>query len=139
MPETDGPLAPEPLMQVSEMHAILVAVDQLGERLRTEQTAFLNDPECDETNEVLLGLASRMYRLLSGFLARPTVWVPDTAALHLRPLVDARILAGWLLVKERPGDIRGLPFTRARAAQAAPRTHQGGSWRRSAGGRTRDA
>jgi hypothetical protein len=30
MPETDGPLDPEPLMQLSEMHAILVAVDQLG-------------------------------------------------------------------------------------------------------------
>lgn len=100
MPETDGPLDPEPLMQVSEMHAILVAVDQLGERLRTEQTVFLKDPECDEPNEVLLGLASRMYRLLSGFLARPTAWVPDTA--HLRPLVDARILAGWLLVKNDP-------------------------------------
>jgi hypothetical protein len=102
MPETDGLLDPEPLMQVSEMHAILAAVDQLGERLRTEQMAFLNDPECDDPNEVLLGLASRMYRLLSGFLARPTAWVPDTAALHLRPLVDARILAGWLLVENDP-------------------------------------
>jgi hypothetical protein len=102
MPETDGPLDPEPLMQVSEMHVILVALDRLGERLRTEQMAFVKDPESDEPNEVLLGLASRMYRLLSGFLARPSAWVPDTAALHLRPLVDARILAGWLLVKDDP-------------------------------------
>jgi hypothetical protein len=102
MTQTDGPLDPEPLMQVADMHAILIALDQLGERLRTEQTAFLKDPEADEANEVLLGLASRMYRLLSGFLARPSAWVPDTAALHLRPLVDARILAGWLLVKNDP-------------------------------------
>jgi hypothetical protein len=102
MPEADGPLAPEPLMQVSEMHAILVALDQLGEHLRTEQIAFLNDPESDEPNEVLLGLASRMYRLLVAFLERPSAWVPDTAALHLRPLVDARILAAWLLAKNDP-------------------------------------
>jgi hypothetical protein len=102
MPEPDGPLAPEPLMQVSEMPAILVALDHVGERLRAEQVTFLNDPEADEPNEILLGLASRMYRLLSAFLERPSAWVPDTAALHLRPLVDARILAAWLVVKDDP-------------------------------------
>jgi hypothetical protein len=102
VPEKDGPLDPEPLMQVSEMSAILDALDQLGERLRGAQTDFLKDPEADEPNEVLLGLASRMYRLLSAFLNRPSAWVPDTAALHLRPLVDARILSGWLIAKNDP-------------------------------------
>jgi hypothetical protein len=99
MPEADGPLDPEPLMRVSEMSAILVALDQLGDLLQSEQTAFLSDPEADDPNEVLLGLASRMYRLLYAFLDRPSSWVPDTAALHLRPLVDARILSGWLIAK----------------------------------------
>jgi hypothetical protein len=99
MPETDGPVDPEPLMRLSEMNAILVALDALGDRLRLEQLAFLSDPEADEPNEVLLGLASRMYRLLYAFLDRPSAWVPDTAALHLRPLVDARILSGWLITR----------------------------------------
>ena len=99
MPEADGPLEPEPLMLVSEMSAILLALDELGDRLRAEQTAFLSDPEADEPNEVLLGLASRMYRLLYAFIDRPSAWTPDTTALHLRPLVDARILSGWLIVK----------------------------------------
>jgi hypothetical protein len=99
MPETDGPINPEPLMRLSEMNAILVALDALGDRLRSEQLAFLSDPEADEPNEVLLGLASRMYRLLYAFLDRPSAWVPDTAALHLRPLVDARILSGWLITR----------------------------------------
>jgi Family of unknown function (DUF5677) len=102
MSEKDGPLDPEPLMQVSEMSAILNALDQLGDRLRSAQTDFLSDPEADEPNELLLGLASRMYRLLSAFLNRPSAWVPDTAALHLRPLVDARILSGWLIAKNDP-------------------------------------
>lgn len=102
MPETDGALAPEPLMQMSEMTAILIALDELGDRLRSEQTALLGDPEADEPNEVLLGLASRMYRLLYTFLERPSAWVVDTAALHLRTLVDARILSSWLLTKNDP-------------------------------------
>jgi hypothetical protein len=58
MPETDGPVDPEPLMRLSEMNAILVALDALGDRLRSKQLAFLSDPEADEPNEVLLGLAS---------------------------------------------------------------------------------
>jgi hypothetical protein len=102
MPEADGPLEPEPLMLVSEMSAILVTLDEVGDRLRAEQTAFLSDPQADEPNEVLLGLASRMYRLLYAFINRPSAWTPDTAALHLRPLVDARILSGWLIVKDDP-------------------------------------
>jgi hypothetical protein len=53
MPEGDGPLDPEPLMRVSEMHAILDALDQLGDRLRGAQTEFLGDPEADEPNEIL--------------------------------------------------------------------------------------
>jgi hypothetical protein len=79
MPEADGPLDPEPLMRASEMSAILVALDGLGDRLCAEQTAFLSDPEADEPNEVLLGLASRMYRLVYAFIDRPSAWAPDSS------------------------------------------------------------
>jgi len=95
MTEEDGPLDPEPLTQISEMRAVLDALDALGDRLRTEQVAFFDNPEEDESNAVLLGLASRMYRLAYALLERPSAWTPETAGLHLRPLVDARILTGW--------------------------------------------
>jgi hypothetical protein len=42
--EEDGPLDPEPLMQLSEMRALLDALDDLGDHLRSEQTAVLEDP-----------------------------------------------------------------------------------------------
>jgi hypothetical protein len=58
-------------MQLSEMRALLDALDDLGDHLRSEQTAFLKDPSSDEPNAVLLGLASRLYRLLYAFLERP--------------------------------------------------------------------
>jgi hypothetical protein len=100
--EEDGPLDPEPLMQLSEMRALLDALDDLGDHLRSEQTAFLKDPSSDEPNAVLLGLASRLYRLLYAFLERPSAWTPDAAGFHIRPLVDARILVGWLITRDDP-------------------------------------
>jgi hypothetical protein len=86
-------------MQLSEMHTLLDALDELGNCLLAEQTAFVKDPAGDEPNAVLLGLASRLYRLLYAFLERPSAWTPDAAGFHLRPLVDARILVGWLVTR----------------------------------------
>lgn len=100
--DEDGPLDPEPLMQLSDMRAVLDALDDLGDRLRTEQRAFFENPDADEQNAVLLGLASRMYRLLYAFLERPSAWTPESSGLHLRPLVDARILTGWLITRDDP-------------------------------------
>jgi hypothetical protein len=70
--------------------------------LRSEQIAFLKEPSSDEPNVALLGLASRLYRLLYAFLERPSAWTPDAAGFHIRPLVDARILVGWLITRNDP-------------------------------------
>lgn len=100
--QTDGPLDAEPLMQLSEVRAIVNACDVLGDDLRRVQLAAFGDPAGDEPNAVLLGLASRLYRLLYAFIERPSAWAPDTAGLHLRPIVDARILVGWLIARDDP-------------------------------------
>jgi Family of unknown function (DUF5677) len=102
MPEHDGPLDPEPLMHASEMTRLLQALDRLGDQLREPQPEFVRDAESDGSIEVLLGLASRMYRMLYGFIERPSAWAPDVAGLHLRPLVDTRILIGWLVTRDDP-------------------------------------
>ena len=98
----DGPLDAEPLMQLSEMRAVLKACDTLGEQLRATQLRAFTDPDTDEPNAVLLGLASRLYRLLYVFIERPTAWAPDTSPLYLRPLVDTRILIAWLITRDEP-------------------------------------
>jgi len=98
--DEDGPLDPEPLMHLSEMQAMLKAIQSLGDELRDSQLEAVSDPEVDEPNAVLLGLASRLYRLLYAFIERPSAWVPATAGFHLRPLVDSRILVGWLTTRD---------------------------------------
>jgi hypothetical protein len=100
--EEDGPLDAEPLMQLSEMQAIVKACDALGKELRQVQLKVFEDPAHDEPNAVLLGLASRMYRLLYAFIERPSAWTPDVGGLHLRPIVDTRILVGWLIARDDP-------------------------------------
>jgi len=47
-------------------------------------------------------LASRLYCQLYGLLERPSAWVPDIAGLHLRPIVDARIVLAWLITRDEP-------------------------------------
>jgi hypothetical protein len=100
--DSEGPVDPESLLQLSEMRALLDAFDDLGESLRSAQASAFSDPKADEPNAVLLGLASRMFRLAYDFLERPSAWAPSTATLHLRPLVDARILSAWLLKRNDP-------------------------------------
>lgn len=102
MPDEDGPVDPEPLMQLSELRAVLDALDPLGEELRTSQQEVVDDPETDEPNAVLLGLASRLFSVLYAFLERPSAWVPTTAGYFVRPIVDTRILVGWLIVRDDP-------------------------------------
>jgi hypothetical protein len=94
--DTDGPVDPEPVTQLSELRALLVSVRALGDKLRTVQLAVVADPEADESTAVTLGLASRIFRLLSDFLDRPSAWSPGTAAYHLRPIVETRIVSAWL-------------------------------------------
>lgn len=99
---SDGPVDPESLMNVSEMRAVLVALDDLGDRLRERQRAAFDTPSSDEGNAVLLGFASRIYRLLYDLIERPSAWASGIASLHMRPLVDARILSAWLIKRNDP-------------------------------------
>jgi hypothetical protein len=41
-----------------------------------------------------------MFRLLSDFLDRPSAWAPGTAAYHLRPIVETRIVSAWLTKRD---------------------------------------
>lgn len=98
MPDEDGPIDPEPLL-ASELTSVLRAMDALGDRLKRAQLEIVKDPDADPSVEVLLGLASRLYRLLYALIERPSAWSPDTLGLHVRPIVDTRILVGWLITR----------------------------------------
>jgi hypothetical protein len=130
MPTMDGPVDPEPQLQLSELQRIQGEIDQVGESLISTQSDMLRNADADEGDSILVGLASRMYRLLCEFLDRPSAWAPNVAGLHLRPLVDTRILAGWLIKRDDPDRVRCVPRARARTPQAPARASQGGSWRR---------
>jgi hypothetical protein len=92
----DGPVDPEPLAHLSEIVAVLRALEELGVGLQQAQQAVVPDPENDEGTAVLLGFASRIYRLAYDFIERPSAWAAGVATLHLRPLIDARITSAWL-------------------------------------------
>jgi hypothetical protein len=97
-----GSLDPEPLMRLPRMQAIIKALDGLGDALRTAQTESADEPDADPANGVVLGFASRLYRMLYAFLERPSIWVPDQALLYLRPIVDSRIVLAWLISRDEP-------------------------------------
>lgn len=99
---SDGPLDPEPMIQLSELRALLSAARALGAKLRAAQLAAFAAPADDHTAAVLFGMASRMYRLVLDFLDRPSSWAPATASFYLRPLVETRIVSAWLGKKDDP-------------------------------------
>jgi Family of unknown function (DUF5677) len=100
--ENDGALDPEPLMRLSEMQRMLLELDRAGETLRERQREAFANPDRDEPNAVLLGMASRLFRLLYAFVERPSAWAPETVALHLRPLTETRIVSAWLMIRNDP-------------------------------------
>jgi hypothetical protein len=100
--DENGAVDPEPLMRLESMRRIIERLDDLGEVLRDKQLGLAKDPDVDEPNVVILGFASRLYRQLYGLLERPSAWVPDVAGLHLRPIVDARIVLAWLITRDEP-------------------------------------
>ncbi len=98
----DGPVDPEPLMHVSEIAKVLESFDQLGQQLRQAQLTVVPGPDGDEGFSVLLGLASRLYRLTHDLLERPSAWSPATAPLRIRSILDTRILSAWLVHHDDP-------------------------------------
>ena len=97
--EEDGPLDPEPLMRLSEMRALLDALDDLGDYLRSEQIAFLKDPSSDEPNVVLLGLhvctAFYMRFWNAPRLGRQTSRIPYSAARARASSQPKEVPASW--------------------------------------------
>jgi hypothetical protein len=98
----DGLVDPEPMIQLSELRALLSAARALGDKLRDAQLAGFSAPDADHATAVLFGMASRMYRLLVDFLDRPSSWAPATASFYVRPLVETRIVSAWLSRKNDP-------------------------------------
>ena len=100
--DADGPVDPEPMIQLAELRALLSALRTLGDKLRDIQLAAYSAPDADHSTAVLFGMASRMYRLLMDFLDRPSSWAPATASFFVRPLVETRIVSAWLCKKSDP-------------------------------------
>jgi hypothetical protein len=100
--DTGGPVDPEPMVQLSELRAVLSAARRLGDRLRDAQLTAFSAPEADHSTSVLFGMASRMYRLLVNFLDRPSSWAPATTSFYVRPLIETRIVSAWLSKKHDP-------------------------------------
>ena len=100
--DADGPVDPEPMIQLSELRALLSAVRTLGDKLRDMQLSAYAAPDADHSTTVLFGMAPRMYRLLVDFLDRPSSWAPATASFFVRPLVETRIVSAWLCKKSDP-------------------------------------
>lgn len=100
--EGDGPLDPEPVLQLSEIRTLLDAARALGDKLRDAQLTAYTAPEADDATAVLFGMASRMYRLVLDFLDRPSAWSPATASFYVRPLVETRIVSAWLSRRNDP-------------------------------------
>jgi Family of unknown function (DUF5677) len=86
---------------VSEVQRGFVqAVDTLGDALRQEQHRIEIDLYDRTPDEVKLGLASRMFRLLRHFAADPDLWTNEMGPHVFRSLIDARIVVAWLLKQD---------------------------------------
>ena len=95
-------LTPRLKRLVLTARAFGVAVETLGDALRTRQFEAELDLEAPSSAEVRLGLASRELRLLSYIARNPMFWEYPVAEYVLRPMVDTRILLAWLIVKDDP-------------------------------------
>jgi hypothetical protein len=78
------------------------AVEALADALRAKQFEAALDLEAPTATEVRLGLASRQLRLLSYVAGNPMLWHHPVGEYFLRPMVDTRILAAWLITKKDP-------------------------------------
>jgi hypothetical protein len=80
----------------------IAAVRELGDGLRERQLEADIDPYESDPGEVKLGLAGRQWRLLRYVVTDLAMWAEHRTSFLLRPMVDTRIVAGWLLTKNEP-------------------------------------
>jgi len=93
---------PEPPTLGEVRRGFIEAIDELGKHLREYQLRADIDIYEPTSDEVKFGLASRMYRLLRRFAADPDLWTNDMGPHILRSMIDARIIAAWLLKQNDP-------------------------------------
>lgn len=75
----------------------LAAAQTAGDALRVHQTATVPNPPLSwQDTTVLLGMASRAYRLFVLLLQQPGMWNNGSFSFLLRPLIEARIAITWL-------------------------------------------
>jgi hypothetical protein len=92
-----------PAVLVSQLRdGFLAAVEQLERDLQTLQGQAEPDLFSPVTDEVRMGLASRQTRLLRRLVEDPNVWTHERAPHHVRSMIDARIVAAWLVLKNDP-------------------------------------
>ena len=80
--------------------AFLTAVDELGQGLRGLQQRAPIDTHESIPDEVKLGLASRQFRLLRGFVADPSLSTNQMAPHFVRSMIDVRIVVAWLMKQQ---------------------------------------
>jgi hypothetical protein len=80
--------------------AFLNAIDALGDELREHQHQVEMDIYDPTADEVRLGLASRVFRLLRHFASNPDHWTNTLGPHLLRSMIDARIIIAWLLKQD---------------------------------------
>jgi hypothetical protein len=99
--EESDPPATDPRVTVADVHSAWTAAmrtleQNLAERqLRTRLNLWNPTPD-----EVRLGLASRVLRLVHELIDDPNQWTSTGAAHVLRAIVDTRIILAWLLKKD---------------------------------------
>jgi hypothetical protein len=93
----------EPVLLTSVVSAGFVeAVERLEDDLRDLQDEVDLDLYEPVADEVKMGLASRQVRLLRRFVEQPSGWTIERSPQAIRPMVDTRILAAWLVGKDDP-------------------------------------
>lgn len=96
----DGVATEAPPLSPSSVRAGFVnAVENLESALRTLQDEAELDLYEPVVDEVKMGLASRQVRLLRRFVEQPSGWTTERSPQTIRPMVDTRVVAGWLVWK----------------------------------------
>ena len=93
----------EPVLLTSVVSVgFIEAVESLENDLRELQDQVELDLYEPVSDEVKMGLASRQVRLLRRFVEQPSGWTTERSPHAIRPMVDTRILAAWLVAKNDP-------------------------------------
>lgn len=91
-----------PLTTSDVRTAFVDAVEGLERDLQDLQNKLDLDLYEPVRDEVEMGLASRQVRLLRRFVEQPSGWTTERSPHTIRPMVDTRILAGWLVSEDDP-------------------------------------